>query len=248
MGHDPHSPITTSRQLDWPKGHRIYTTTRTVPAEYPIPLIGATMAAQLGNTPHPYASNIIIDVREGPIDNATRTLSIDHTAIPAGTHTKYQTVACVFPAIYPNNTAFFPGGSMRRSRNVLGKVQYQFSQNPSSWLAEGAIWNFTDPSSGPFEVESWLAQAANEIFIDGDGNGRTVGEFLNGTFIAQDTVHNGIDISIPGDLFYQIAASRPSATTYAGWVANKTEIMISRTVDDWYGDILMKRTVLVRAQ
>lgn len=247
MGHDPYSPITTSRQLDWPKGHRIYTTTRTVAGEYPIPSVGNTMAAQLGTT-HPYAAHIITDVQERPEQNSQRILTLEHTLVPTGTHTKYQTVAFVFPAIYPNNTTFFPGGSMRRSRNVLGRVVYEYKRDPSTWLNEAAIWNFTDTSSGPFEVESLLAQAANEIFLDGDGKSGTVGQFLNGTFIAQDTIHNAITISVPGDLFYEIAASRPSATQYAQWVTNKTELMVSRTVDDWYGDILMKRTVYVRAQ
>lgn len=253
MSHDAYTPITSSRQLDWPTGHRIWTTTRTVPAEYVtpannlMPQVGQTMAAQLGAT-SPFSANIIVGVYDSPIGDGKVRLTIEHTTIPSGTHTRYQSMAYVFPPIYPNNTAFFPGGSAQRPRTVLAKVDYQFATSAAAWMEEAAIWDFVSPASGPFEVESFLAESANVVYEAADGQPGTIGDFLFGTFVAQDTIHNTIEISVPGDLYYVIPPSRPSATQYAAWVAAKTLLMVSRTVDDWYGPILVKRTAWLRAQ
>ncbi|MCE5310447.1 MAG: hypothetical protein LLG20_22650 [Acidobacteriales bacterium] len=259
----PSRPWTRFRHLSIPKNHRLYTTTILIPISYTIPDVGMQIK-DVASAGVPYLTealgmaagrqdDYIVAVRHPEAYGGYR-LELDHMTVPVAAYSDYQTVACVFPSIYPNGTSFFPGGSMRRSRSVLGRVLYQFTRTTgagstwATWQADGTIWNFVSLGTGPFEVESYLAQAANEIFIDSDGNSGTVGQFLNGTFIAQDTIHDAITISIPGDLYYEIGESKPSATTYASWVANKTEIILSRTIDDWYGDIKMRRTVFVRAQ
>jgi hypothetical protein len=253
MSHDSHTPITSSWQLDWPTGHRMWTTTRVVPAEYGtpgnslMPVVGQTMAKQLGAS-SPYANNVIVRVQEGPTQDGKIRLTLEHTTIPTGVHTRYQSMAFVFPPIYPNNTTFFPGGSAARPRTVIAKTDYQFALSAAAWMEEASIWDFTNPASGPFEVESFLAESANVVYEAADGQPGTIGDFLFGTFVAQDTIHNAIEISVPGDLYYVIPPSRPSATQYAQWVASKTLLMASRTVDDWYGNILVKRTAWVRAQ
>ncbi len=254
----PSIPWTRRRYLSIPKNHVLWTTTILIPRSYTLPTVGqqiknvSYLSEVLGMLPG-RQEDWIVDVRH-PDAYGGYQLEVDHMLVPSGSYSDYQTVAHVFPAIYPNNTTFFPGGSMRRSRNVLGRVQYDFTRTSgvgsdwAAWQAEPAIWDFSSRTSGPFEVQSLLAEAANENFIDGDGDSGSVGKFLNPNFISQDTIHNAITISAPGDLFYEIDASKPSATTYASWVSGKSEIMVSRTIDDWYGDIKMKRTVWVRAQ
>lgn len=243
---DATTPITTSSFVDLPKNHRVYTTTREVAIEMPLPAIGSSMSTFL---PGPLGANIVLDAWETPSGNAKKKITVQHTATPSGTFTERESVAYQFPPIYPNATAFFPGGSYRRPRNVIGRITYEFSRDPvAAWGASPAIWNFVDPTTGPFEVESYLAKAAGEQFEDGDGAGGMVGDFLNANFVAYDTINPPFTIYAPGDLFYAVPASRPSITVYAGWVANKTEIIVSRTIDDWLGDFSMRRTVYVPAQ
>ena len=42
---DAHTPITTEQVLQLPKGHVLYTTTREVPMEFPLPTLGAALSA-----------------------------------------------------------------------------------------------------------------------------------------------------------------------------------------------------------
>jgi hypothetical protein len=114
-------------------------------------------------------------------------------------------------------------------------------------LSAPTIWNFTDVLTGPFEVQSFIAEAAGQNFSEDDGASGRVGDFLNPAFIMVDTVNNPITINSPGSLFYVVPASAPNATTYASWVAAGTELMASRTIHKWYCGY-MRRTSYVRAQ
>lgn len=243
----PYTPITTSRQVEIPKGHRIYTSTRRQCAvEMAVPTQGAAVGSFLGGL---HAANIILDAWDNPSGDGKKTITIEHTTVPGGSFVSYETVAFQFPPIYPNGTAFFPGGSYRRPRNVMGRITYEFSRTPgATWGAAAAIWDFTSLATGPFEVKSFLADASGEPYQDDEGNSGTIGAWLKGNFIASDTIHDAVVISIPGILYYAIGTSFPSATQYAAWVAGQNELMVSRTVDDWYGDISMRRTVYVKAQ
>lgn len=242
-----YSPITSSRQVEIPKGHRIYTSTRLQCAvEMAVPSQGAVVGNFLGGV---HAGNIILDAWDNPSADGKKSITIEHTAVPTGSFVSLESVAYQFPPIYPNGTAFFPGGSYRRPRTVMGRITYEFSRTPlSSWGSAPAIWNFSSLASGPFEVKSFLADASGEPYQDDEGNSGTIGAWLKGNFIASDTIHDSVTISIPGILYFVIGTSAPSASQYAAWVAAQSELMVSRTVDDWYGDISMRRTVYVKAQ
>lgn len=244
-----HTPITTSRQIEIPKGHRIFTTTRhQCPVEMPVPTQGSTMATFLG-TGSTHAGNIVLDAWDSPSGDGKKSITVEHTAVPGSVATTYETVAFQFPPIYPNGTTFFPGGSYRRPRNVLGRITYEFSRTPAAtWGSALPLWDFAALSTGPFEVRSFLADASGEPYADDEGNSGTIGSWLKGNFVASDTVHDAVIISIPGILYYAIPPSVPSATQYAQWVDAQTELMVSRTIDDWYGDISMRRTVYVKAR
>jgi hypothetical protein len=242
-----HTPITTSRQVEIPKGHRIYTSTRRQCAvEMPVPTQGAAVGTFLGGI---HAANIVLNAWDSPTGDGKKSITIEHTTVPSGISVSHETVAFQFPPIYPNGTAFFPGGSYRRPRNVIGRITYEFSRTPAStWGTAPAIWDFSSLATGPFEVRSYLADASGESYSDDDGNSGTIGGWLKGNFVASDTIHDSVTISVPGVLFYSIVPSVPSATQYAAWVAAQAELIVSRTVDDWYGDISMRRTVYVKAQ
>jgi hypothetical protein len=251
---DASTPITTSRVLSMPKGHRIYSTSREVATEFPLPAIGAVLAAN--NFIGGFTNHIVLDVTEAPGKGNLKRVTVTHGTIPSGDFTEYESEAYTFPPIYPNDTTFMPGGSRPRSRNVIAKVVYQFQLTIGSWLNDPTIWTIpSDPSeltsealsTGPFEVRSYIAEAAGETFVAGDGSSGRVGDYLNGAFINLDTINDSFSIYDPGDLFYSVGASVPSATTYAGWVAAKTEIMTARTVHKWYCGY-MRRTAFVRAQ
>lgn len=251
-GSDPYSPITTSRQLDQPTGYRIYSTTRLVPTEFPIPAKGAVLSASnfIGGFGTDLAPHYILDVTDAPHGTGKR-VTVTHGPLPSaeGGYTEYESVAHTFPPIYPNNTAFFPGGSKARPRVVPAKVVYEYSLDPSAsgWLSAATIWDFSSRTTGPFEVQSYLSEAAGTNFTDGDGDSGLVGDFMNPSFIGQDTINNAFTIYAPGDLFFAVTASAPSATTYASWVAAGSEIMKSRTIHRWYC-FYMRRTVWIKAQ
>jgi hypothetical protein len=76
---DALTPITTQQRLDAPLNYVLYSTTRQVPAEYPLPAIGDSMAAFLG-TGNAYASNIVISVSERPKDGQ-KIVTIQHGGI-----------------------------------------------------------------------------------------------------------------------------------------------------------------------
>lgn len=245
---DAHSPITTSRSLQTPQGYRIYTTTRTVPMEFPLPTVGALMSAS--NFIAGFTNHYIMDVSDVPKGSDKR-VTVTHGAGPSGIYEEYESFAYTFPAIYPNGTAFFPGGSRQRSRVVPARVQYEYRVAPNTpspnWLTAATIWDYSDPITGPFEVRSYMQEAAGSYFTGDDGSGGLVGDFLNSMFIGQDTVNDEISISAPGDLAYTIGVSSPSATTYAGWVSGNIEIIASRTLFKFYC-FYARRTVWVRAQ
>lgn len=251
-GSDPYAPITTSRQLDQPTGYRIYTTTRLVAAEFPIPSKGDVLSSSnfiggFGTTENPH---YILDVTDAP-HNGGKRVTVTHGPLPLaeGGYTEYESLAYTFPPIYPNDSSFFPGGSKARSRVVPARVVYEYALDPiaSSWTTAPTIWDFDDITTGPFEVQSRIAEAAGLNFTEGDGDTGLIGDFMNPTFIGQDTINDAFIIYAPGDLFFEVAASIPDAATYAGWVGDNTELMASRTIHRWYC-FYMRRTVWIRAQ
>lgn len=241
---DAYTPITTSRVLQTPLGHRIYTTTRDVSDRFPLPTLGAELSAS--NFIAGFTNHIVLDASEVPKPGGGKRVTVTHGTIPSGSFTEYESQAFTFPPIYPGST-FMPGGSRARQRVVPARVTYEYQATIGTWMAAATIWDYTTPSTGPFEVRSYIAEAAGENFEADDGSSGRVGDYLNPFFIGIDTVNNLITIYDPGDLFYEIGASAPSATVYAGWVANKTELMASRTVHKWYTGY-MRRTAYVRAQ
>ena len=229
-----------------PKGHRIYSTSREVATEFPLPEIGAVLAAS--NFIGGFTSHVILDVTEAPGKGNLKRVTVTHGKIPVGDFTEYESEAYTFPPIYPKvGLTFMPGGSRPRSRNVIARVVYQFQLTIGSWLNDPTIWDFSTLSTGPFEVRSYIAEAAGQTFVAGDGSSGRVGDYLNAAFINHDTINDAFSIYDPGDLFYSVGASVPSATTYASWVTAKTEIMTARTVHKWYCGY-MRRTAFVRAQ
>lgn len=250
---DAFRPITTSQRLDNPRGYRLFTTQREVPAEFTPPNIGDP----LGNfLPGSLSSNLVLSVSDSPRDGK-QIVTVRHGLVPEGpdggeAFVEYESFAYRFPPIYPNSTPFFPGGSQDRNRVVPARVVYEYAKIGSSkfntWRDASTIWDFTDPTTGPFEVKSYIADAAAQKFTGDDGSAGVVGQFLAPAFIAQDTINNSLSISSPGSLFYTVGASSPSATAYAAWVAARTEIIASRTISKWMGNIYCRRTVWVRAQ
>ena len=264
MSQDPYRPITTSRRLAVPKNHRVWTTSRAFPANAPLPLIGQTMEGILGTGADADGNlwsthRIISQPVMGKSDGALVQISLTHSTVPGlqsggsfATFTEYESFAFRFPPIYPNSTAFFPGGSQQRPRTVTGRVVYEYAEVGSSrfngWRGEESIWNYTDPTSGPFEVKSNIAKESSVEYEIPDGGYSTVGRWLSAPFIFQDTINDAIAINIPGELAYTVAASAPSASTYAGWVAARTEFIAARSIFQWQGDIYGRRTVYVMAQ
>lgn len=263
MSQDPYRPITTSRRLSVPRNYRVWTTSRKFPADYPLPLIGGTMETILGagNDADNIAWSLhrILNVTPGKMDGGLTPITFTHGPIPGlqpggafSSFTEYEAVAFRFPPIYPNVSAFFPGGSQQRPRTVPGRVVYEYavqgSATFSGWLSAATIWNYTDPTTGPFEVRSNIAKDSAVEYPLPDGGYSTVGRWLVAPFIFQDTINDAIAINIPGELSYTVAASAPSAAAYAAWVAAGTEIMVGRSIFHWQGDIYGRRTVYVKAQ
>lgn len=247
---DAFRPITTSRTLQTPQGYRIYTSQREVAAEYPLPAIGAAMSGFLPG----FTDHYIMDVTDRPY-RAGKIVTVTHGPVPSGTFTEYESVGYRFPMVYPNATTFFPGGSQARPRTVPGRVTYQYALDPDAagWLDLPAIWDF-NPSgvapaglaSGPFEVKSWMVEAAG-VMWDDDFNLGLVGDYLNQGFIGQDTLNDQIYVNGPGSEAHGIVASIPSVTQYAAWVTAGTELMASRVMGKWYC-FYMLRSVFVKAQ
>lgn len=242
---DAHTPITTSRTLQTPLGHRIYTTVRDVAVEFPLPELGALLSAT--NFVAGFIDHYILDVSDTPLPHRGKRVTVTHGKFPSGTFTEYESQAYTFPSIYPNNTTFMPGGSRPRQRVVPARCVYEYSPTPAAWLTAPLIWDYSNPASGPFEVRSYIGEAAGQNFTNEDGSSGSVGQYLNPHFIGLDTVNNQIRVYSPGNLLYDIGASSPSATTYATWVTSGTEIMISRTIHRWYCGY-MRRTVYIKAQ
>jgi hypothetical protein len=244
MSSDSHRPITSSRSLQTPLGHRIYTTSREVSAEYEPPVVGSLLSAS--NFIAGFNNHYVLDSTDSPTNSGKRVV-VTHGTFPSGTFTEYESVAYTFPAFYPTAGSRFPGGSRPRQRVVPARVVYEYRLAPGNWLTAATIWNYSDPTTGPFEVASLIAKAAGVNFTDGDGDSGMVGDFLNSAFINHDTINNAITISAPGDLFYTIGASAPSATTYNNWISLQTEFIASRTIHKWYCGY-MRRTVYIKAQ
>lgn len=81
MGKDSHTPRTTKTRLPLPLNGTIYVTTREVATEKPLPVVGDTMAAELGPA---WADSRIIAVQDNPA-NAIGMLVITHARIPSET-------------------------------------------------------------------------------------------------------------------------------------------------------------------
>jgi hypothetical protein len=241
---DAFRPITSSRPLQTPQGYRIYTTQRDVPMEFPLPAIGDLISA--ANFIGGFSNHFVMDVSDAPRGDSKR-VTVTHGPVPAGAFTEYESVPYTFPPIYPNATAFFPGGSKARSRVVIGRIVYEFRQTPGNWTSLAPIWNYTSLATGPFEVKSYLAEDYGTNFIDEDGESGLVGHYMNNSFVSDNTINDAWYVYAPGSLFYQGAPSAPSATIYAGWVAGGTELMARRTLHKWYC-FYMLRTVWVKAQ
>lgn len=242
---DAHTPRTTVRRLSTPQGHQIYTTTRDVAVEFPLPVIGSAMSAS--NFIAGFTGHYILDVSEAPLSHNAKRVTVTHGAFPSGTFTEYESQAYTFPPIYPNESGFMPGGSRARQRVVTARVTYEYRLAPGSWLTDPAIWDFSTLSTGPFEVRSYIAQAAGEDYERRGGEYSQVGAWLNSWYIGVDTLNDFLAVTIPGELYYEIGASAPSATTYASWVAAGTELIAARTVHKWYCGY-MRRTAYVKAQ
>jgi hypothetical protein len=75
-----HSPITTKQRLQLPLNGILYTTTRRVSPEKPIPAVGGTMASELGES---FATSYIIAVDRQPDQHDV--LVIQHVQIPSET-------------------------------------------------------------------------------------------------------------------------------------------------------------------
>lgn len=253
MSSDAYTPITTSRSLQTPLGHRIYSTTRDVAVEFPLPTIGALLSAS--NFIAGFTGHYILDVSDTPLSHRAKRVTVTHGTFPVGTFTEYESQAYTFPPIYPYSVTppavgFMQGGSRARQRVVPARVTYEYQllpTSPSNWLTAPVIWDFADPTTGPFEVLSYIAQAAGENFVSEDGNSGSVGQYLNPHFIGIDTVNDAITVYAPGDLLYLIGASSPSASIYNTWVSAGTELMASRTIHRWYCGY-MRRTAYVKAQ
>ena len=246
---DAHTPITTSRLLQTPRGHRIYTTTREVSDRFPLPTLGAALSES--NFIAGFSNHLILDASESPKPGGGKRVSVTHGTIPSGSFVEYESMAYTFPAIYPKTAGtFFPGGSRPRQRLVTARVVYDYQATIGTWMDDVTIWDYTTLTTGPFEVKSNLVDAAGISYQIEEGLDGLVGDYLNKNFLGATTVHNEITItvrSMGGALVYTILASVPSYDTYAGWVTAKTELMAQRTVHKWYSGY-MRRTAFVRAQ
>lgn len=76
---DAYNPITTYQRLPRPLNGTIFTTTRKVSPEKPIPVLGDTMTAELGSG---WAASRIISVVKSPNSTTPDTLQIQHAVIP----------------------------------------------------------------------------------------------------------------------------------------------------------------------
>lgn len=245
MPSDAFTPSTTSRSLQTPLGHRIYTTTREVATEYPLPAVASLLSES--NFIAGFTGHYILDVTDSPKGSNGKRVTVTHGTFPSGSYTEYESLAYTFPAFYPTAGAVYAGGSRPRGRVVPARVVYEYRLAPGDWLTAPAIWNYSDPTTGPLEIRSFIAEAAGVNFTAGDGDTGMVGDFLNPAFISMDTINNAIDISAPGDLAYTIGASAPDASTYNSWIVAGTEFMASRTIHKFYCGY-MRRTVWVKAQ
>lgn len=258
MSSDAYTPITTSRSLQAPRGYRMYSSTRDVAVEYPLPEIGSLLSAS--NFIAGFTNHYVMDVSEFPLPHRAKRVTVQHGPFPttggvATVFTEYESQAYTFPPIYPYSVTppaigFMQGGSRARQRVVPARVTYEYQllpTSPTNWLTAPAIWDFSNATTGPFEVRSYIAQAAGENFVSEDGNSGSVGQYLNPHFIGIDTVNDEITVYAPGELLYLIGASSPSASTYNTWVSTGAELMASRTIHRWYCGY-MRRTAYVKAQ
>ena len=78
MGYDAFTPNTVKTRLSLPLNGTIFTTTRMVSSEKPLPAVGETMENELGGA---YATSRIIAVTDGP-DRSKGILTITHAIIP----------------------------------------------------------------------------------------------------------------------------------------------------------------------
>jgi hypothetical protein len=250
-----HRPRTVRQRMDMPRNHYLYTTTIRAASETELPEIGDSMEGLLGPS---FTDQYVLECSDAPDgggDDHVHTIS--HSVVPAD-HTEYESVAYTFPPIYPDmgdpqTRTFFVNGSEPRGRVVIGRVTYEYSRlatEIATWRADPTYSHVdaTDAACGPFEVDSVLALAAGQSYEDDDGNYRSIGSWLVGQYVMNNTLNDGMYISDPGTLYYLIGESNPSATTYAGWVEDHKEIMASRVITRWRGDMYMRVTRYVIAQ
>ena len=78
MSYDAASPRTTKQRLPYPLNGTLFTTTRNISSEKPLPVVGDTMASELGTA---YANSRIISVTDG-LNQEKGILTISHVTIP----------------------------------------------------------------------------------------------------------------------------------------------------------------------
>lgn len=250
MALDAYTPRTSSRQLETPRGYRMFTTIRDVPTEMQLPVMGDLLSVSkfVGG----FDNHYVLDASDQPTATGKK-ITVNHGLLPygpnGGAYQEYESIAYTFPAIYPGGT-FMPGGSRQRQRLVPARVVYEYCADPAAagWLTAPTIWTpaILAPGTamdGPFEVYSNMLEASGAH----DAAGNSVAQYLNAAFVGVDTISDDITISDPGILAYTILASVPSNTHYAGWIASGIELMAQRTIHTWY-PLYMRRTAWVRAQ
>ena len=261
MSQDAHSWQLRRQKVDMPANHTIFTATREqMPMELDVPDLGTAVNTIPGFEGGTWAGHFVIGAGDNPAGNK-RNAWFEFSTVPAN-HTEYESMGFVFPPIYPPlppppgtpsppaPLANFPGGSLARSRVVMAKVEYEYSlgMNPA-W--EAAPASAQTPTGGPFQPISTIMQDAANTYQNLEGQWKRIGDWLQVSFIGQDTLNDQINIDLnkyPESLEYGVVPSTPSAAEYDGWVTSGTYIIADRTVKKWRGNYFMRVTRKVRAQ
>lgn len=253
MAHDAQTWIVRREKVAVPPNFSIYNATRkSLPAEAECPDVGTEVSSIAGFTSK-YAGHFVI--ASGQSVGGDKVDAWFHFCTTPGNHVEYESMGYVFPPIYPpdKDLAFtnFPGGAPARSRVVYAEVTHEYNHGGplAAWLTDPVV--ATNATSGPFQPKSVLLQSAAEPYQDLEGTWKTIGTWLQGQFLAQDTLNDGIAISLnkyPESLSYNIDPSIPSATTYDGWVTSKTKFIADRVIRKWRGGFYVRVTRKVVAQ
>ena len=77
---DPYQPITTEARLSFPLHGTVYTTRRRVPAEKLLPVVGESVASELGSA---WSDSILLSATMSPGAGTEKTLTLVHARIPS---------------------------------------------------------------------------------------------------------------------------------------------------------------------